>query len=53
MLAPEQMIQPPRRVENGVLYEEDWRYPDQMPDCMGARGGSTKECGLWVRRQRW
>ncbi len=30
--------------------ESDW--PEQLPECDGARAGSTKGCGLWVRRRR-
>ena len=38
--------------ENGgtVYVESDW--PDQLPECRGARAGSTKGCGLWVRQHR-
>lgn len=36
-----------------VCVEADW--PEPIPRCRGARAGSTKGCGLWVRqhRRRW
>jgi hypothetical protein len=39
--------------DGGTVYvESDW--PEQLPDCRGARAGSTKGCSIWVRqRRRW
>ena len=52
-LAPEQLVQPPPHLVNGIFFEVDPVYPDPVPDCLGVRKGSTRGCDLWVRRQRW
>lgn len=31
--------------------EPEW--PEQLPPCRGARGGSTQPCSMWVRSPRW
>ncbi len=51
-LAPEYWIHPPPSVEDGVTYEEDPHYPDELPACRGVRKGSTQGCPLWVRHRR-
>ena len=52
-LAPDQWVRTPGVVVDGILYETEPKHPDPMPDCLGVRAGSTRGCGLWVRRQRW
>jgi hypothetical protein len=46
---------PEHEDEDGVLYGGEWSEPEQVPDCRGVRGGSTKGCALWVpqRQQQW
>ena len=46
-------VRTPGVVVDGILYETEPKHPDPMPDCLGVRAGSTRGCGLWVRRQRW
>ncbi|HEY3530688.1 MAG TPA: hypothetical protein VGK78_16190 [Nocardioides sp.] len=39
-----------------MTYEEEadeWVSPPELPACRGVRRGSTKSCGIWVRRPRW
>jgi uncharacterized protein DUF2695 len=38
--------------EDGVTHYVEADWPEQLPECGGARAGSTKGCGLWVRRRR-
>jgi hypothetical protein len=38
--------------EDGSTVFVDPEWPEQLPECRGARAGSTKGCGLWVRRRR-
>jgi hypothetical protein len=51
--APELWIRPEPVLEDGVLYDDDPTYPDPLPECRGARRGSTRPCVLWVLRRRW
>lgn len=32
---------------------DDRAWPAELPDCQGARRGSTKSCGNWVRQSRY
>jgi hypothetical protein len=38
--------------ENGATYYTEPEPPEQLPDCRGARAGSTKGCTLWVKQWR-
>ena len=39
-------------VVNGMLTYSEPMYPTPMPDCLGVGRGSTRPCGLWIRRPR-
>lgn len=43
---------PPVRDPDGFVFEEDWRWPDPFPDCLGVRAGSTAMCELWTWLRR-
>lgn len=53
-LAPTYLVPAAEHVEDGVAYLTDPSYPDPMPQCRGARRGSTQGCALWVQQpRRW
>jgi hypothetical protein len=38
--------------EDGMADDVELDWPQQLPECRGARANSTKGCGLWVRQRR-
>lgn len=47
---PSVMVPPPAPEPDpdGVLFEQDWQWPDPFPTCRGVRAGSTAMCDLWT-----
>jgi len=44
---------PPREYdEEGITHYVEPAWPEPLPECRGARAGSTKGCTLWVRQRR-
>ena len=38
--------------EDGATHYVEADWPRQLPECRGARAGSTKGCPVWVRQRR-
>lgn len=49
---PDVLVQAPRPGDDPDEWVEP-EWPEHMPPCRGARGGSTRPCSLWVRTRRW